>query len=117
MLRQRLDPPQKAAVAVSVVAPLAVGAVYATLRTDWLQRVGGALAAGLRALVAQIAALPWVDIGYAFLVVAVTTAIVAIVGCAAFLTPDAVSILWRWRLTPAETLRAMAIVACGSEPM
>lgn len=110
---RRLDPPQKAAIAISVAAPLAVGIAYVALRTDWLRQVGGALAAGLHALTAQIAALPWVDIGHAFLVVAATMTIVAIVGCAAFLTPDAVGILWRWRLTPAETLRAMAVVACG----
>lgn len=115
-LKRRLDPPQKAAVAVSVATPLVAGVIYVALRTDWLRQVGrwlawagGALAAGL----VQIAAWPWAGIGYAFLVIAATMAIVAIVGCAAFLTPDAVSILWRWRLTPAETLRAMAIVACG----
>lgn len=113
MLRQRLDPPQKAAVAVSVAAPLAVGIAYVALRTDWLRQVGGALAAGLRALAAQIAAWPWAGIGYAFLVIAATIAVTAFLGWTAFLVPDAVGILWRWRLTPAETLRAMAVVACG----
>lgn len=39
-LKRRLDPPQKAAVAVSVVAPLAVGITYVALRTDWLRQVG-----------------------------------------------------------------------------
>lgn len=113
MLRQRLDPPQKAAVAVSVAAPLAVGIAYVALRTDWLRQVGGALAAGLRALAAQIAAWPWAGIGYAFLVIAATIAVTAFLGWTAFLVPNAVGILWRWRLTPAETLRAMAVVACG----
>lgn len=120
MLRQRLDPPQKAAIAVSVVAPLAAGITYVALRTDWLRQVGrwlawagGALAAGLRALAAQIAAWPWADIGYASLVMAATIAIAAFLGWAAFPVPDAISILWHWRLTPAETLRAMAVVACG----
>lgn len=113
MLRQRLDPPQKAAVAVSGAAPLAVGIAYVALRTDWLRQVGGALAAGLRALAAQIAAWPWAGIGYAFLVIAATIAVTAFLGWTAFLVPNAVGILWRWRLTPAETLRAMAVVACG----
>lgn len=38
MLRRRLDPPQKAAIAVSVAVPLAAGAAYIVLRTDWLRR-------------------------------------------------------------------------------
>lgn len=116
MLRQRLDPPQKAAVAVSVVAPLAVGITYVALRTDWLRQVGrwlawagDALAAGL----AQIAAWPWAGIGYAFLVIAATIAITAFLGWTAFLVPNAIGILRHWRLTPTETLRAMAVVACG----
>ena len=110
---RRLDPPQRAVVTVSVGAPLAAGVVYVVLRTDWLQRTGGALVAGLRALVDQIAAWPWADIGYASLVMAATIAIAAFLGWAAFPVPDAISILWHWRLTPAETLRAMAVVACG----
>lgn len=120
MLRQRLDPPQKAAIAVSVVAPLAVGITYVALRTDWLRQVGkwlawvgGVLAAGLHALAAQIAAWPWAGIGYAFLVIAATIAITAFLGWTAFLVPNAVGMLWHWRLTPTETLRAMAVVACG----
>lgn len=40
MLRRRLDPPQGAAVAVSVAAPLAAGVIYIALRTDWLRQVG-----------------------------------------------------------------------------
>ena len=99
-----------------MATPLVAGVIYVALRTDWLRQVGrwlawagGALAAGL----VQIAAWPWAGIGYAFLVIAATIAITAFLGWTAFLTPDAVSILWRWRLTPAETLRAMAIVACG----
>ena len=120
MLRQRLDPPQKAAIAVSAGTPLVVGAVYVALRTDWLRQVGGwlawaggALAAGLHALAAQIAAWPWVGIGYAFLVIAATIAVTAFLGWTAFLVPNAIGILWRWHLSPAETLRAMAVVACG----
>lgn len=116
MLRRRLDPPQGAAVAVSVAAPLAAGVIYIALRTDWLRQVGrwlawtgGALAAGL----AQIAAWPWVDIGYAFLVFAAMIVVTAFLGWTAFLVPNAIGILWRWRLTPTETLRAMAVVACG----
>lgn len=61
MLRRRLDPPQKAAIAVSVATPLVAGVIYVALRTDWLRQVGkwlawagGALAAGL----AQIATWP-----------------------------------------------------------
>lgn len=120
MLRRRLDPPQKAAIAISVAAPLAVGITYVALRTDWLRQVGrwlawagGALAAGLRALAAQIAAWPWAGIGYAFLVIAATIAVTAFLGWTAFLVPNAVGMLWHWRLTPTETLRAMAAVACG----
>lgn len=116
MLRRRLDPPQGAAVAVSVAAPLAAGVIYIALRTDWLRQVGrwlawtgGALAAGL----AQISAWPWVDIGYAFLVFAAMIVVTAFLGWTAFLVPNAIGILWRWRLTPTETLRAMAVVACG----
>lgn len=41
MLKQRLDPPQKAAIAVSAGTPVVVGAVYVALRTDWLRQVGG----------------------------------------------------------------------------
>ena len=100
MLRQRLDPPQKAAVAVSVVAPLAVGITYVALRTDWLRQVGkwlawvgGVLAAGLHALAAQIAAWPWAGIGYAFLVIAATIAITAFLGWTAFLVPNAIGML------------------------
>lgn len=44
MLRRRLDPPQGAAVAVSVAAPLAAGVIYIALRTDWLRQVGRWLA-------------------------------------------------------------------------
>lgn len=116
MLRQRLDPPQKAAIAVSVATPLVAGVIYVALRTDWLRQVGrwlawagGALAAGL----AQIAAWPWAGIGYAFLVIAATIAITAFLGWTAFLVPNAIGMLWHWRLTPTETLRAMAVVACG----
>lgn len=119
-LKRRLDPPQKAAVAVSVATPLAAGITYVALRTDWLRQVGrwlawagGALAAGLRALAAQIAAWPWTGIGYAFLVIAATIAVTAFLGWTAFLVPNAVGMLWHWRLTPTETLRAMAAVACG----
>lgn len=100
MLRQRLDPPQKVAIAVSVVAPLAAGTTYVALRTDWLRQVGrwlawagGALAAGLRALAAQIAAWPWTGIGYAFLVIAATIAVTAFLGWTAFLVPNAVGML------------------------
>lgn len=82
-LKRRLDPPQKAAVAVSVATPLVAGVIYVALRTDWLRQVGrwlawagGALAAGL----AQIAAWPWAGIGYAFLVIAATNAITAFLG-------------------------------------
>lgn len=117
---RRLDPPQKAAIAISVAAPLAVGITYVALRTDWLRQVGrwlawagGALAAGLRALAAQIAAWPWAGIGYAFLVIATTIALTAFLGWTAFLVPNAIGMLWHWRLTPTETLRAMAVVACG----
>lgn len=117
---RRLDPPQRAAVAVSVVAPLAAGVIYIALCTDWLRQVGrwlawagGALAAGLRTLAAQIAAWPWAGIGYAFLVMATTIAVTAFLGWMAFLVPNAVGMLWHWRLTPTETLRAMAAVACG----
>lgn len=46
MSRRRLDPPQRAAVTVSVGAPLAAGVVYVAFRTDWLQRVGGSLTPG-----------------------------------------------------------------------
>lgn len=116
MLKRRLDPPQKAAIAVSVAAPLVAGVIYVALRTDWLRQVGkwlawagGALAAGL----AQIAAWPWAGIGYAFLVIAATIAITAFLGWTAFLVPNAIDMLWHWRLTPTETLRAMAVVACG----
>lgn len=116
MLRQRLDPPQKAAIAVSVAAPLVAGVIYVALRTDWLRQVGrwlawagGALAAGL----AQIAAWPWAGIRYAFLVIAATIAITAFLGWTAFLVPNAIGMLCHWRLTPTETLRAMAVVACG----
>lgn len=115
-LKRRLDPPQKAAVAVSVATPLVAGVIYVALRTDWLRQVGrwlawagGALAAGL----AQIAAWPWAGIGYAFLVIAATNAITAFLGWMAFLVPNAIGMLWHWRLTPTETLRAMAVVACG----
>ena len=116
MLRQRFDPPQKAAIAVSVATPLVAGVIYVVLRTDWLRQVGrwlawagGALASGL----AQIAAWPWAGIGYAFLVIAVTIAITAFLGWTAFLVPNAIGMLRHWRLTPTETLRAMAVVACG----
>lgn len=116
MLRRRLDPPQKAAIAVSVATPLVAGVIYVALRTDWLRQVGrwlawagGALAAGL----AQIAAWPWAGIGYAFLVIAATIAITAFLGWTAFLVPNAIGMLCHWRLTPTETLRAMAVVACG----
>lgn len=120
MLKRRLDPPQKAAIAVSVATPLVAGVIYVALRTDWLRQVGrwlawvgGVLAAGLHALAAQIAAWPWVGIGYAFLVIAATIAITAFLGWTAFLVPNAIGMLWHWRLTPTETLRAMAVVACG----
>lgn len=120
MLRRRLDPPQKAAIAVSVAAPLAAGVVYAALRTDWLRqaggwlaRTGGALAAGLRAAGATIAVWPWAGIGYALLVAAATIAILAFLVWTAFLTPNAIGILWYWRLMPVEALRAMAVVVCG----
>lgn len=116
MLKRRLDPPQKAAIAVSVATPLVAGVIYVALRTDWLRQVGrwlawagGALAAGL----ARIAAWPWAGIGYAFLVIAATIAITAFLGWTAFLVPNAIGMLWHWRLTPTETLRAMAVVACG----
>lgn len=118
--KRRLDPPQRAAVAVSAAAPLAAGVIYIALRTDWLRQVGrwlawagGALAAGLRALAAQIAAWSWAGIGYAFLVIATTIAVTAFLGWTAFLVPNAVGMLWHWRLTLTETLRAMAVVACG----
>lgn len=120
MLRQRHDLPQKAAIAVSVATPLVAGVIYVALRTDWLRQVGkwlawagGALAAGLRALATQIAAWPWAGIGYAFLVIAATIALTAFLGWTAFLVPNAIDMLWHWRLTPTETLRAMAVVACG----
>ena len=43
MLRQRLDPPQKAAIAVSVATPLVAGVIYVALRTDWLRQVADGL--------------------------------------------------------------------------
>lgn len=120
MLKRRLDPPRKAAVAVSVAVPLAAGVICVALRTDWLRRagewlawMGGALVAGLRTLAAQIAAWPWAGIGYALLVMTATIAIVVFLGWTAFLVPNAIGMLWHWRLTSAEALRAMAVVTCG----
>lgn len=120
MLKRRLDPPRKVAIAVSVAIPLVTGVICVALRTDWLRRAGewlawagGSFAAALRVLAAQIAAWPWMGIGYALLIVVATIAIVAFLGWTVFLVPNAIGMLWHWRLTSAETLRAMAVIACG----
>ena len=109
MLRQRLDPPQKAAIAVSVAVPLAAGAAYIVLRTDWLRRAARWLVRAGGAL----AGLPWADIGFVVLALTATVAVPVVLGWTAVLVPEAIGMLWRWRLTPAETLRAMAAVAFG----
>lgn len=109
MLRRRLDPPQKAAIAVSVAVPLAAGAAYIVLRTDWLRRAARWLVRAGDAL----AGLPWADIGLAVLALTATVAVPVVLGWTAVLVPEAIGMLWRWRLTPTETLRAMAAVAFG----
>lgn len=106
---RRLDPPQRAAVAISVAAPLAVGITYVALRTDWLRRAARWLVRAGGAL----AGLPWADIGFVVLALTATVAVPVVLGWTAVLVPEAIGMLWRWRLTPTETLRVMAAVAFG----
>ena len=84
MLRRRLDPPQKAAIAVSVAVPLAAGAAYIVLRTDWLRRAARWLVRAGGAL----AGLPWADIGFVVLALTATVAVPVVLGWTAVLVPE-----------------------------
>lgn len=92
-----------------MAVPLAAGAAYIVLRTDWLRRAARWLVRAGGAL----AGLPWADIGFVVLALTATVAVPVVLGWTAVLVPEAIGMLWRWRLTPTETLRAMAAVAFG----
>lgn len=113
---RRLGPPQLAALTLAVAMPLMGGVIWVAVRTDWLQHVGAwlcgvwsGITCGIARLAEQLAGIDWTFVGIILLCLMVCCLFYALL----WLSGMGVSVLCKWRLSLAETVRAMLSVTVG----
>lgn len=113
---RRFDPPQLMALGAAVAAPLMGGIIWIAVRTDWFQRIGSwlcgvwsVIARGIAWSAGQFAGIDWSFVGISLLALMACGLLCALL----WLSCMGARVLCKWRLSLAETVRAMLFVAAG----